>query len=210
MAVPATPASPVRLGAVEAGVWDPRSIDVLWTPGPTSRMRVDPPGNGQDDPPTAPRDRVAELETSPIALAAHPLSSDVGRTSAHDRTHRVVVELGPASHRLRSTTFCQGRKVEPMDAAIIWILGIFGLLAVAVWSLKGFLDQLPDLFESFRKARVALRKARGRAVAETTEPNGAGAVHGEWHPPSARAVGPPGGQEAGGEGTHSIPTGDVP
>lgn len=97
-----------------------------------------------------------------------------------------------------------------MDAAIIWILGIFGLLAVAVWSLKGFLDQLPDLFESFRKARVALRKARGRAVAETTEPNGAGAVHGEWHPPSARAVGPPGGQEAGGEGTHSIPTGDVP
>ncbi|MER6329263.1 hypothetical protein ABT298_07975 [Streptomyces sp. NPDC001034] len=39
--------------------------------------------------------------------------------------------------------------------AIIIILAIAGVVTVTIYVLKGVLDQLPDLFESARKAREA-------------------------------------------------------
>ncbi|MFE4305710.1 hypothetical protein [Streptomyces sp. NPDC056891] len=44
-----------------------------------------------------------------------------------------------------------------MDSAIILILGIAGVAAIALFVLKGLLDQIPDLAESWHRARRAIR-----------------------------------------------------
>ncbi|MEV0257750.1 hypothetical protein AB0H82_26265 [Streptomyces sp. NPDC050732] len=45
-----------------------------------------------------------------------------------------------------------------MDSAIIWLLGATGVVAVALYVTKGLLDQIPDLAQSWRRARDAFRE----------------------------------------------------
>ncbi|MFI1253854.1 hypothetical protein ACH4U6_08645 [Streptomyces netropsis] len=42
-----------------------------------------------------------------------------------------------------------------MDAAVVWILAAAAVPGCALFALKGLLDQLPDLFRAWRKARRA-------------------------------------------------------
>ncbi|MCK7627204.1 hypothetical protein MUU72_29615 [Streptomyces sp. RS10V-4] len=42
-----------------------------------------------------------------------------------------------------------------MDSAILWLLGAAGVLSIALFVLKGLLDQLPDLAQSWHRARHA-------------------------------------------------------
>ncbi|MFE5483022.1 hypothetical protein [Streptomyces sp. NPDC056527] len=42
-----------------------------------------------------------------------------------------------------------------MDAAILSILGVATVAAIALFSLKGLLDQVPDLVKSWRRAKRA-------------------------------------------------------
>ncbi|MFL1901191.1 hypothetical protein ACJWDR_19060 [Streptomyces tauricus] len=48
---------------------------------------------------------------------------------------------------------------ELMDSAILWIVGISGTLAIALFAIKGLLDQLPDLAESWHRAKRAFRNS---------------------------------------------------
>ncbi|MFD9540911.1 hypothetical protein [Streptomyces sp. NPDC060022] len=52
-----------------------------------------------------------------------------------------------------------------MDSAIIWLLGATGVVAVALYVIKGLLDQIPDLARSWHRARDAFRE-RGRSGSE--------------------------------------------
>ncbi|WP_181018606.1 hypothetical protein [Streptomyces lydicamycinicus] len=44
-----------------------------------------------------------------------------------------------------------------MDSAILWLLGASGVLAVALFVIKGLLDQVPDIAESWHRAKHAVR-----------------------------------------------------
>ncbi|WP_179850934.1 hypothetical protein [Streptomyces sp. TLI_55] len=44
-----------------------------------------------------------------------------------------------------------------MDSAILWIVGISGVLAITLFAIKGLLDQLPDIAESWHRAKRAFR-----------------------------------------------------
>ncbi|GAB2864196.1 hypothetical protein GCM10027074_34370 [Streptomyces deserti] len=44
--------------------------------------------------------------------------------------------------------------------AIIIILAIAGVASVLLFAIKGILDQLPDVFDSFRRARDAWKHLR--------------------------------------------------
>ncbi|WP_202532812.1 hypothetical protein [Streptomyces sp. SID3212] len=44
-----------------------------------------------------------------------------------------------------------------MDSAVIWILGASGVLAVVLFVVKGLLDQVPDIAESWHRAKRAIR-----------------------------------------------------
>ncbi|GAO08724.1 hypothetical protein TPA0598_04_03600 [Streptomyces lydicamycinicus] len=46
---------------------------------------------------------------------------------------------------------------EPVDSAILWLLGASGVLAVALFVIKGLLDQVPDIAESWHRAKHAVR-----------------------------------------------------
>ncbi|MFD5711255.1 hypothetical protein ACFWHW_12805 [Streptomyces pharetrae] len=44
--------------------------------------------------------------------------------------------------------------------AIIIILAIAGVVSVLLFAVKGILDQLPDVFDSFRRARDAWKQLK--------------------------------------------------
>ncbi|MER7509990.1 hypothetical protein ABTX82_16820 [Streptomyces lavendulae] len=41
------------------------------------------------------------------------------------------------------------------DTLILWILGIAGVIAILLFSVKGLLDQVPDVIDSAGRARDA-------------------------------------------------------
>ncbi|WSQ09009.1 hypothetical protein OG604_15195 [Streptomyces sp. NBC_01231] len=48
-----------------------------------------------------------------------------------------------------------------MDSAILWILGTSGVLAIALFVIKGLLDQLSDIAKSWHRAKRAFRDPDG-------------------------------------------------
>ena len=44
-----------------------------------------------------------------------------------------------------------------MDSAILWIVGISGVLTIALFVIKGLLDQLPEIAASWHRAKRAFR-----------------------------------------------------
>ncbi|MET8723832.1 hypothetical protein [Streptomyces misionensis] len=44
-----------------------------------------------------------------------------------------------------------------MDSAILWLLGASGVAAIALFVIKGLLDQLPEVAQSWHRARRAFR-----------------------------------------------------
>ncbi|MEV5438191.1 hypothetical protein AB0K80_19580 [Streptomyces sp. NPDC052682] len=54
--------------------------------------------------------------------------------------------------------------------AIIIILAIAGVASVLLFAIKGILDQLPDVFESFRRARDAWKRLKEEPD-EVAKPN---------------------------------------
>ncbi|MDX2575905.1 hypothetical protein PV332_10475 [Streptomyces scabiei] len=46
------------------------------------------------------------------------------------------------------------------DSVTLWLLGTFGVLAVLLFCVKGFLDALPDVFASWHRARRAWKGER--------------------------------------------------
>ncbi|WP_089107434.1 hypothetical protein [Streptomyces hyaluromycini] len=68
-------------------------------------------------------------------------------------------------------------------AIIVIILAIAGVVTLAIYVLKGVLDQLPDLFESARKARDAWNELTTKED-ETTQPD-------ETEEQSLPAINPP-------------------
>lgn len=47
-----------------------------------------------------------------------------------------------------------------MDGTAIIILAIAGVASVMLFAIKGILDQLPDVFDSFRRARDAWKRLK--------------------------------------------------
>lgn len=79
-----------------------------------------------------------------------------------------------------------------MDGTVIIILAIAGVASVLLFAIKGILDQLPDLFESFRRARDAwkrLKEVQDEAVKpdDTEEPPPTVAVSADDKQPPAAA-----------------------
>jgi hypothetical protein len=48
----------------------------------------------------------------------------------------------------------------------LWLLGASGVLSIALFVVKGLLDQLPDVFASLHAARRAWHEALGRGAVE--------------------------------------------
>ncbi|MEU4166105.1 hypothetical protein AB0F46_04365 [Streptomyces sp. NPDC026665] len=44
-----------------------------------------------------------------------------------------------------------------MDSAILLVLGIAGVVSITVFAVKGILDQLPEVAESWHRAKRAFR-----------------------------------------------------
>ncbi|MFE2034305.1 hypothetical protein ACFXBB_13820 [Streptomyces scopuliridis] len=42
-----------------------------------------------------------------------------------------------------------------MDSVVLWILGVASVLTIALFVVKGLLDQLPDLADSWHRAKRA-------------------------------------------------------
>ncbi|MEV0882478.1 hypothetical protein ACIOHB_02770 [Streptomyces microflavus] len=58
-----------------------------------------------------------------------------------------------------------------MDAAVtLGILAIFGVLSILLFAIRGFLDQLPDVFASARRARIAWRDLKQERAEEEQQP----------------------------------------
>ncbi|MBJ6615382.1 hypothetical protein [Streptomyces sp. I4(2020)] len=69
-----------------------------------------------------------------------------------------------------------------MDGTVIVIiLAVAGVASVLLFAIKGISDQLPDLFESFRRARDAWRRLK-EEQGEVTKPDDT------EEPPSSVAV----------------------
>ncbi|MEU5509644.1 MULTISPECIES: hypothetical protein [Streptomyces] len=69
-----------------------------------------------------------------------------------------------------------------MDGTVIVIiLAVAGVASVLLFAIKGISDQLPDLFESFRRARDAWRRLK-EEQGEVTKPDDT------KEPPSSAAV----------------------
>jgi len=74
--------------------------------------------------------------------------------------------------------------------AIIIILAIAGVASVLLFAVKGILDQLPDVFESFRRARDAwkrLKEEQDKAAKpdDTEEPSPLAVPADDQNPPAA-------------------------
>ncbi|WP_262388178.1 hypothetical protein [Streptomyces parvus] len=50
------------------------------------------------------------------------------------------------------------------------ILAIFGVLSILLFAIRGFLDQLPDVFASARRARIAWRDLKQERAEEEQQP----------------------------------------
>jgi Sec-independent protein translocase protein TatA len=78
-------------------------------------------------------------------------------------------------------------------SAIIIILAIAGVVSVLLFAVKGILDQLPDVFDSFRRARDAwkrLKEEQGE-VATSTAGEAAKPEETEEQPPEREDEEPP-------------------
>ncbi|MET9965931.1 hypothetical protein ABZZ80_08435 [Streptomyces sp. NPDC006356] len=51
--------------------------------------------------------------------------------------------------------------VESVDALTMWILGMAGAVSVFLFTLRGLLDQLPEVLEAWHRARRAIRDRAG-------------------------------------------------
>ncbi|MFF8917102.1 hypothetical protein ACF08M_28235 [Streptomyces sp. NPDC015032] len=51
------------------------------------------------------------------------------------------------------------------------ILAFFGVLSILLFAIRGFLDQLPDVFASARRARIAWRDLKHERT-EEEQPEG--------------------------------------
>ncbi|MCZ4607702.1 hypothetical protein O3S80_28865 [Streptomyces sp. Lzd4kr] len=51
--------------------------------------------------------------------------------------------------------------VESVDALTMWILGTAGAASVFLFTVRGLLDQLPEVFEAWHRARRAIRDQAG-------------------------------------------------
>ncbi|MGW0854736.1 hypothetical protein [Streptomyces sp. NPDC002690] len=51
------------------------------------------------------------------------------------------------------------------------ILAIFGVLSILLFAIRGFLDQLPDVFASARRARISWRDLKQEQT-EEEQPEG--------------------------------------
>lgn len=68
------------------------------------------------------------------------------------------------------------------------ILAFFGVLSIFLFALRGFLDQLPDVFASAGRARDAwraLKQARSEEAQREEPPALPPSVHREEQPPAA-------------------------
>ncbi|MFG3720541.1 hypothetical protein ACGF8D_22330 [Streptomyces massasporeus] len=68
------------------------------------------------------------------------------------------------------------------------ILAFFGVLPIFLFALRGFLDQLPDVFASAGRAREAwraLKQARSEEAQREEPPSLPPPVHQEEQPPAA-------------------------
>lgn len=45
-----------------------------------------------------------------------------------------------------------------MDSAILWLLGAASVLTIVLFVVKGLLDQLPDVFASWHRAKRAFHE----------------------------------------------------
>ncbi|WP_326659082.1 hypothetical protein [Streptomyces canus] len=68
-----------------------------------------------------------------------------------------VVELGNIR---RWFDLCH-EGVESLDALTMWILGTAGAVSVFLFTVRGLLDQLPEVFEAWHRARRAIRDRAG-------------------------------------------------
>lgn len=59
------------------------------------------------------------------------------------------------------------------DSVILWLLSAFGVLAIFLFCVKGFLDALPDVFASWHRARRAWKDEQADESLPTT-PSGSG------------------------------------
>ncbi|WP_329529705.1 hypothetical protein OG568_48305 (plasmid) [Streptomyces sp. NBC_01450] len=51
--------------------------------------------------------------------------------------------------------------VESVDALTLLILGAAGALSVLLFTVRGLLDQLPEVFEAWHRAKRAIRDRAG-------------------------------------------------
>ncbi|WP_189192692.1 hypothetical protein [Streptomyces albiflavescens] len=48
--------------------------------------------------------------------------------------------------------------VEPVDVLSLWILAAAGVASVVLFAVRGVLDQLPQVFAAWHRARRAIRE----------------------------------------------------
>ncbi|WP_143659078.1 hypothetical protein [Streptomyces platensis] len=57
---------------------------------------------------------------------------------------------------MAGSTICNGKVYEPVDEVIVlWLLAGASVISVVLFSVKGVLDQLPEVFQSYRRAKRA-------------------------------------------------------
>jgi hypothetical protein len=79
------------------------------------------------------------------------------RTADGARWRRLLVEL---SNIRRWFDLCH-EGVESVDALTMWILGMAGAASVFLFTVRGLLGQLPEVFVAWHRARRAIRDRAG-------------------------------------------------
>ncbi|MER7195584.1 hypothetical protein [Streptomyces flaveolus] len=51
--------------------------------------------------------------------------------------------------------------IEPVDVLTLWILGAAGAVSVLLFTARGLLDQLPEVFAAWHRARRAISDRSG-------------------------------------------------
>jgi hypothetical protein len=77
------------------------------------------------------------------------LSFTVGVELSSDRS-------GRTEHNRRWFDLCC-KGVEPVDVFTLWILATAGVVSVLLFTVRGILEQLPEVFAAWHRARRALR-----------------------------------------------------
>ncbi|MGW3633484.1 hypothetical protein ACWD7F_25570 [Streptomyces sp. NPDC005122] len=90
------------------------------------------------------------LEQPPECLGGVQVTLTVGVELSSDR---LLVEL---SSTRRWFGLCH-EGIEPVDVLTLWLLAAASVVSVALFTVRGFLDQLREVFAAWHRARRAIR-----------------------------------------------------